>query len=80
MTNLLDPLDYLFTPSSFLISGESDGMVPKCSQHLGTVLRDNYAQNHGDEVNQVLGLVNIFAASPVTIYRDQANRLKNLGF
>ena len=80
LTNVLDPLDYLFTPSSFLISGASDGMVPKCSQHLGTVLRDDYSQNHGDEVNQVLGLVNIFAASPVTIYRGQANRLKNLGF
>ncbi len=79
LTNVLDPLDYLFTPSSLLISGESDGMVPKCSQHLGTVLRDNYSQNHGDEVNQVLGLVNEFAASPVTIYREQANRLKNLG-
>lgn len=79
LTNVLDPLDYLFTPSSFLIPGASDGMVPKCSQHLGTVLRDDYSQNHGDEVNQVLGLVNIFAASPVTIYRGQANRLKNLG-
>lgn len=79
LTNVADPLDYLFTPSSFLIPGESDGMVPKCSNHLGTVLRDNYAQNHGDEVNQVMGLVNVFAASPVTIYRDHANRLKNLG-
>jgi len=79
LTNVLDPLDYLFTPTSFIISGASDGMVPKCSQHLGTVLRDDYSQNHGDEVNQVLGLVNIFATSPVTIYREQANRLKNLG-
>ncbi len=80
LTNLFDPLDYLFTATSFIIPGASDGMVPQCSTHLGTVIRDNYAQNHGDEVNQVLGLVNIFAASPVTLYRDQANRLKNLGF
>ena len=80
LTNVLDPLDYVFTPSSFIISGPSDGMVPQCSQHLGTVLRDDYSQNHGDEVNQVLGLVNVFAANPVTIYRDHANRLKNLGF
>lgn len=79
LTNVLDPLDYLFTATSFIIPGASDGMVPQCSQHLGTNLRDNYSQNHGDEVNQVLGLVNIFAASPVTIYRDHANRLKNLG-
>ena len=62
-----------------LISGASDGMVPQCSNHLGTVIRDNYAQNHGDEVNQVFGLVNIFAGSPVTLYRNQANRLKGLG-
>ncbi|MBC7751219.1 MAG: triacylglycerol lipase [Candidatus Saccharibacteria bacterium] len=80
LTNVLDPLDYVFTPTSFIISGASDGVVPQCSQHLGTVIRDNYAQNHGDEVNQVLGLVNVFAASPVTIYREQANRLKNIGF
>jgi triacylglycerol lipase len=79
VTNLFDPLDYLFGLTAFLIPGASDGMVPQCSNHLGTVIRDNYAQNHGDEVNQVFGLVNIFAASPVTLYRNQANRLKSLG-
>jgi triacylglycerol lipase len=80
VTNLLDPLDYVFAVSSLIIPGASDGMVPQCSTHLGTVIRDNYYQNHGDEVNQVLGLTYIFAASPVTQYRDQANRLKGLGF
>ena len=79
LTNVIDPLDYLFTPTSFIIPSASDGMVPQCSQHLGTNIRDNYAMNHGDEVNQVLGLVSVFEVSPVTIYRDQANRLKNIG-
>ncbi|MDE2421266.1 MAG: triacylglycerol lipase [Gammaproteobacteria bacterium] len=79
MTNFLDPLDYVFAVSSLIIPGASDGMVPQCSTHLGTVIRDNYYQNHGNEVNQVLGLTYIFAASPVTQYRGQANRLKNLG-
>lgn len=79
MTNPLDPLDYVFAVSSLIIPGASDGMVPQCSTHLGTVVRDDYYQNHANEVNQVLGLTYVFAASPVTQYRDQANRLKNLG-
>lgn len=79
MTNFLDPLDYVFAVSSLIIPGASDGMVPQCSTHLGRVIRDNYDQNHANEVNQVLGLTYIFGASPVTQYRDQANRLKNLG-
>jgi len=35
--------------------------------------------NHLDEVNQFIGLVNIFETNPVTVYRQQANRLKNSG-
>jgi triacylglycerol lipase len=29
----------------------NDGLVGKCSSHLGTVIRDNYFHNHLDEVN-----------------------------
>jgi triacylglycerol lipase len=43
------------------------------------VIRDNYFQNHLDEVNQIAGLVSIFEADPRTLFRDQANRLKNAG-
>jgi len=53
--------------------------VGRCSSHLGDVIRDNYFQNHLDEVNQVLGLVSIFESSPASIFRSHANRLKNLG-
>lgn len=78
MTNLLDPIDYFLTATSLLIPASSDGLVPQCSSHLGTVIRDNYGFNHFDEVNQVLGLVG-FLQDPVTPYRQQANRLKNAG-
>jgi triacylglycerol esterase/lipase EstA (alpha/beta hydrolase family) len=36
-------------------------------------------QNHLDEVNQLVGLRDWFSADPVTLYRQHANRLKNLG-
>lgn len=78
LTNVLDPFDYALTATSLLIPSENDGLVPRCSSHLGTVIRDNYAFNHLDEVNQVLGLVG-FLQNPVTPYRIQANRLKNQG-
>ena len=78
LTNVLDPFDYALAATSLLIPSENDGLVPRCSSHLGTVIRDNYAFNHLDEVNQVLGLVG-FLQNPVTPYRIQANRLKNQG-
>ena len=43
------------------------------------MIRDNYFQNHLDEVNQVLGLVSIFESNPTSIFRAHANRLKNRG-
>lgn len=78
LTNVLDPFDYALAATSLLIPSENDGLVPRCSSHLGTVIRDNYAFNHLDEVNQVLGLVG-FLQNPVTPYKIQANRLKNQG-
>lgn len=76
LTNLLNPADPLLAATSLLISGPSDGLVPQCSSHLGQVIRDDYFQNHLDEVNQVGGLVSPFEVSPVTLFRQQANRLK----
>ena len=48
------------------------------TSRLGTRLGD-YRQNHLDEVNQVAGFRDLFAADPVTLYRQQAIRLKQLG-
>jgi triacylglycerol lipase len=79
-TNILDISDPFLVLTSFAFAGgANDGLVGTCSSHLGTVIRDNYGMNHLDEVNQTLGLVNIFETSPVTVFRQQANRLQGLG-
>lgn len=78
LTNLLDPSDLLLTALKPLFREPNDGLVPSCSMKLGKVLGVDYRHNHLDEVNQIFGLVGPFAASPVQLYRQQANRLKNL--
>jgi triacylglycerol lipase len=79
LTNALDVSDPALGLTSFFYSEANDGLVGRCSSHLGTVIRDNYFYNHLDEVNQVLGLTSIFESSPLTVFRAQANRLKNAG-
>lgn len=78
-TNLLDPSDLLTVAGSLTFKGENDGLVGRCSSRLGMVIRDNYRMNHLDEVNQTLGLTSLLETDPVTVYRQQANRLKNAG-
>ncbi|WP_250656503.1 lipase family alpha/beta hydrolase [Alkalimarinus coralli] len=78
-TNALDPLDYLFAVTSALYSESNDGLVGRCSSHLGKVIRDNYNMNHVDAMNHIFGLRGLFSPSPASIYRQQANRLKNAG-
>ncbi|MCP1617579.1 triacylglycerol lipase [Pseudomonas sp. SLBN-26] len=80
MTNLLDISDGLLAATALTFKGEAtDGLVGRCSSHLGRVVRDNYRMNHLDEVNQTFGLVSLFETDPVTVYRQHANRLKNDG-
>ena len=79
LTNLLDVSDASLGLSSLVYSEDNDGLVGHCSSHLGDVLRDDYRQNHLDEVNQVFGLVYLFSSNPTSIYRAHANRLRNLG-
>lgn len=79
-TNVLDPLDPVFAVTGLAFgSAKNDGLVSSCSSRLGTVIRDDYPMNHADEINQSVGLVNLFAVSPVSIFRQHANRLKGLG-
>jgi triacylglycerol lipase len=79
-TNALDPLDYLFTTTGLLFAGESnDGITGSCSSHFGKVIRDDYRMNHGDLINQVLGLHTLFDTDPLSVYRTHANRLKTAG-
>jgi triacylglycerol lipase len=79
LTNALDLFDPGLALTSLFYSEANDGLVGRCSSHLGDVLRDNYFMNHLDEVNQILGLVSIFETNPKSVFRTHANRLKNAG-
>ncbi|PCC99635.1 triacylglycerol lipase [Halopseudomonas pelagia] len=80
LTNVFDVSDALLGASATPFGFEAnDGLVGRCSSRMGMVIRDNYRMNHLDEVNQVFGLTSIFETSPVSVYRQHANRLKNAG-
>jgi len=79
LTNAFDIFDPGLGLTSLFYSEANDGLVGRCSSHLGDVIRDNYFMNHLDEVNQILGLVSIFETNPKTVFRTHANRLKNQG-
>nr|WP_315279622.1 triacylglycerol lipase [uncultured Acinetobacter sp.] len=80
VTNILDPDSAMLATSLLIDNGrDNDGLVSRCSAKFGKTIRDNYYWNHLDEVNQVLGMKDIFAPDPVDIYRQHANRLKLQG-
>jgi triacylglycerol lipase len=79
LTNALDVFDWGLGLTSIFYSEANDGLVGRCSSHLGDVIRDDYFMNHLDEVNQILGLVSIFESNPKSVFRAHANRLKNRG-
>lgn len=80
LTNPLDPSDLLLGATALTFKGEeNDGLVGRCSSHMGQVIRDNYRMNHLDEINQTMGLTSLFETDPVSVYRQHANRLKNAG-
>lgn len=78
-TNIFDPLDAPLGITGLAFDEPNDGLVSSCSSHLGKVLKDNYKMNHIDEVNHTFGIHHLFETDPITPYRQQANRLKNLG-
>ena len=78
-TNALDALDPVLLLTGVAFGEQNDGLVASCRSHLGRVIRDDYGMNHADEVNQLIGIVNLFETSPVTVFRQQANRLQALG-
>lgn len=80
LTNPLDISDPMLLITSLPFKGQqNDGLVGRCSSHLGRVVRDDYRMNHLDEVNHLFGLVSLFETPPVSVYRQHANRLKNAG-
>ncbi|MEA1079686.1 triacylglycerol lipase [Marinobacter qingdaonensis] len=80
LTNVLDPSDALLGTTSLAFGfSQNDGLVGRCSNHFGKVIRDNYFMNHLDEVNQALGLHSLFETDPKAVFKQHANRLKNAG-
>lgn len=76
-TNLLD-IDTILMQLGPLSYGnkDNDGMVARCSSHIGKVIRDNYNLNHTDLANMMFGLTGRFSPDPVALFRQHANRLK----
>ncbi|SDA93194.1 triacylglycerol lipase [Pseudomonas sp. NFACC15-1] len=68
----------LFARTFVREAGQCDGMVGRCSSHLGTVIGDDYPLDHFDIVNQSLGLVGK-GAEPVRLFVEHAQRLKAAG-
>lgn len=79
LTNVFDPLDGPLAITGLAFDEPNDGLVSSCSSHLGKVLKDDYRMNHIDEVNHTFGIHHLFETDPITVYRQQANRLRNLG-
>ncbi|SHK01726.1 triacylglycerol lipase [Marinobacter antarcticus] len=80
LTNALDLSDALLGTTRLAFGfGKNDGLVGRCSNHFGQVIRDNYFMNHLDEVNQLLGLHSLFETDPKAVFKQHANRLKNAG-
>ena len=68
----------LFARTFVREAGQCDGLVGRCSSHLGTVIGDDYPLDHFDIVNQSLGLVGK-GAEPIRLFVEHAERLKAAG-
>lgn len=78
-TNVLDLSDPVLALTSLAFGGAAnDGLVSACESMFGQVINAYYDMNHLDAVNQLLGLRSIWL-NPISLYRQQANRLKNEG-
>lgn len=77
LTDSADPSDPALRATSVFQAPGNDGLVERCSTHFGKVLRDDYPWNHLDLINQRAGATG--PSDPTVVFREHANRLKNLG-
>ena len=77
--NVLDLADPLLAVTSLTHGEANDGVVARCSSHMGKVIRDDYTMNHADEINGMFGIRGLFATNPVPLYVEHARRLKSAG-
>lgn len=79
-SNPLDLFDPVLAITSVLHNGAAnDGLVARCSMHLGDNIRDDYTMNHLDQINGLFALRGLFTSAPVPVYRAHARRLKSAG-
>jgi len=79
--NPADPIDYALaaTNLSFDFGEDNDGLIGRCSTHLGKVIRDDYTMNHNDFTNSTNGLRGLGTNDPLAVYKSHARRLKDAG-
>lgn len=76
LTNVFDITDGFLGATSLAFGSErNDGLVSVCSSKLGRVISTTYQMNHVDAINHLFGVRGW--TNPVTLYRTQANRLRN---
>jgi len=76
ITNIADPLDYAmeFVGIASANGEETDGLVGRCSQRWGKVLRDDYNLNHTDGSNLLFGMTGF--TDTKDIYQSHVSRLR----
>jgi triacylglycerol lipase len=72
-----DPTDLALDLASKAFDEANDGITGRCSSHFGKVIKDDFALNHFDQINQAFGLVG--DDNPVQIFIDHARRLRQAG-
>ncbi|MDF0749389.1 hypothetical protein NLU14_04000 [Marinobacter sp. 71-i] len=78
-TNWTDITDPFPGVTSLAFGNEpNDGLVGECSTKMGNVIGTHYDMNHVDAINHLFG-ARSWRTNPVSLYRSQANRLKNRG-
>lgn len=78
-TNVFDATDPFLGITSLAFGSEpNDGLVGVCSTKMGNVIGTHYDMNHVDAINHLFGARSVWT-NPVSLYRSQANRLKNRG-
>lgn len=79
VTNGFDFTDYALGLTGLTFDGDpNDGLVSACSSRLGYVIRDDYRMNHLDSINQMFGITAWNEVNPISVYRTQVNRLKEV--
>lgn len=68
----------IITSKAFSPGEDNDGLVAACATKMGKVISTNYNLNHIDAINHLFGLHHLFL-EPISLYRNQANRLQNAG-